>query len=148
MSENRARFLGLGLCGLVALVALQAFDFTSGASWAGEKKKLELPVLPSGFGNPKWDLKVLEERFVVIKGGITDQKQVYFLLELKQDDNALGFYKVHHLDKDGVAFVKENATVIPGAGKKGDRVRLVISNSLVGTQQDVYAKTATIKIVQ
>ena len=111
-----------------------------------DEKKLELPKLPEGC-KPKWDLESLDEKFTVVKGGITDWGLVFFLIELKEDARTIPNCKVFFIDGDGVKYITTSASCQPSMGKKGDRVRLVFNGYVPADTKDKWAKAATVRLV-
>ncbi len=134
---------------LVCAFAIILFAREANADAAGEKvkkaekKKIEMPKLPAGC-NPIWDLKKVEEKCIVKKGGINDKGLVYFLVELKEDSPRLGNYRVDFIDKDGGKFEATSSSFEPPQGKKGDLVRLTMNGRIPENNRDIWMKAAKV----
>ena len=108
-----------------------------------EDKKIEMPKLPEG-SNPKWDFEAVEEKFTIVKGGINDNGQVYFLLELKEDMASIPPYNFVFTDSDGVKIYKTYTSCDPNKGKKEDRVRMAII-AADPSRKDIWVKAVKVK---
>ena len=112
-----------------------------------DKKKLEMPKLPEG-SNPKWDLEAVEEKFTIVKGDVSKDGYVYFLVELKEDMATTPQYEVVFSDSDKVKYKMCFAYCEPSKGKKGDRVRLVLSSYKLTEYKDSWIKAVKVQIVE
>ena len=143
-------FAGLAFVASAVLFAGSGFVRTASAAddkkedVKKEDKKIVMPKLPEG-SNPKWDFEAVEEKFTIVKGGINDNGQVYFLLELKEDMASIPQYNFVFTDSDGVKIYTTNTSCDPNKGKKGDRVRMKIIAADPESRKDIWVKAVKVK---
>ena len=112
-----------------------------------EKTKFVPPKLPDGYGNPKWDVSALAERYTIVKCEINEKKQISFLLELKENEALISGGTIDLYDKDGVKVLSKSFGFEPNMGKKGDRLRATTAGTLGAVDRDEWAKSVTLKVV-
>jgi hypothetical protein len=135
--------LGTALIAGPATLSLRAED--PPADKKGDTKA-DSPQVPGV--TAKWDLSSVQEKFTVIKAGLTDDGAIYFLLELKEDMKTTPRYLVQFIDSDGVKFAVTYASCQPNSGQKGDKVRLFFTGYAPKNEKATWSKTVLVKVVE